>query len=711
VIDVLLIQLFWFSFIIIGLGLLLLYRRTWLLHHAEPPFWKFFSMSSVLIKLFMAFLIGVGICIVPIAVAYVFELPIVWLSLFYLCLLIGSVTFMASQYSFLIRSVRIKPTKRHVALYILVLVALGFDYAVSLWTGVSFNGDAPLHLAKIQLFLNNDHLTLADPFVGYNGILDLRYSTNIAYALQAIGASLLHLTALKFWFYSYAFSRWLVWLSLFTLAKVFLPQSTPKEWPYIILILCPFMYNGYFFTNAELPHAVVLIWISSFLVGLKLLFETNSKFLVLLAALLIATTHALAALEVIGFLVILILILALSKAISRQQLVTLATAVCLLAVPVGANAVIPSRSTAIANTKTTAYGLHGVGLEERKLGPIVMSLPRLSTTPEAFSPLDLKFFLVGAFLVPYVFLLKRVRQPAIKIFTFSLILIVALEAFNVAYASLFGSIYLIYKLKNKQLKILVLLATIYYALIAYNPIVLTLTQNKIPLWFIARFQDFNTLAYVTPIIGMLAAYEGLGRYIQVPKRAGSYYWLLAILAVVAVLPSHPFPISATSATTFNRQAHVQNAEAYTSIDNLRRFNPLTDNQVVYTNDPQIINFLGMVTTSKQIGLIDNEQSNQEQNLNLRTGCQQRIFQGLGLADLRAARVTTVILIPGGSDGYTAYGDIFTFHSRELQPYALADSLPYLRFEKQIGQDRIYRVIGQASNQAIASSVCQIPYKQ
>jgi hypothetical protein len=379
---------------------------------------------------------------------------------------------------------------------------------------------------------------------------------------------------------------------------------------------------------------------------------------------------------------------------------------------VAANAFSPSRSTAAADTQKTAYGLHGVILEERQLGPLVISLPELSTTREEYSPLDLKSLVLGALLIPYVFLLRRLRRPAAKLLVWTLFLVVALEAFNVVYASLFGSVYLIYKTKNKQLKVLILLATVYYSLLAYNPLVLTLTQGKIPLWFIARFQDFNSLAYVTPIIGLLAAYESLVRYIQVPKKFGGYYLLLAVLAVsLVVFPSHPFPISTTLVRSFNRQNHIQNAADYRAIGKLQQFNQLADNQVIYTNDPEIINFLGIVTTGQQIGLVDNPQSNQAQNFDRRTKCQQAIFQGLGLANLRAAKVSTVILIPGDSDGYTSYNDIFKFSGDNPQPYVLAGQLPYLKLEKQIGRDWVYTITGQAKPRAMAASVCNIPYKQ
>jgi hypothetical protein len=716
VIKVLLLQVFWFSFVLVGLALFLLYRRFYAKHSTYSSFYKFLKETHKGIAFLLAFVTGIGILAPVVALFYIFEWQLNYLSDIYLIFLIVSIFVITLNFKFLSKQLGSSlrhPSKRWLLNGGLVAAALIFDYVVSIKTGSPLDNDVPLHLAKIQLFLNQAHLTLADPFVGYNGILDLRYSTNLLSALQAIIAHLLQWPAYKVWFYSYAFYRLIIWTSLFALFRMFLPKAR-KEWAYMILILCPFVYTGYFFSYAELPHCIVLAWICLLLVGLKLLFERGSFYVLLLSALLIATTHALASSICIVFLVLLIAIINLKKrtaSIKKQNLTIIAT-ILVLSLAAIANLIYPDRTTEIyPNAQTMGPGLHSLALFNYKWGPIV--LPNLIKSFHANYSLfavSTFSFLIAIVLLGAVIFLNRIKQTIIKKGALILITTIGLSIFNALYVSVVGYIFLAHQIKDRRSKILVILAIVFFAIIAYDPITLTLVHNHFPLWTIARFEDFNTFAYIAPILGLLVIYSSLVKYWGFNKLAGGYL-LIPLILVVGLFNKNSFPVSTSNILNFNNQQQSLVSLQYSQLAQYDSFNSYLKDQVVFTNDPTISQTLPIETTGKYVGFIFAPLASQAENYNLREQCQETLFKHLNLNDLEAAKVTQVVLAPGNDDGTPYWSGILSFTGGN-QPQKIAAQRPYLKFETRIDGDSLYAVKTDSKDKKIStSSTCDIPYRQ
>ena len=80
-----------------------------------------------------------------------------------------------------------------------------------------------------------------------------------------------------------------------------------------------------------------------------------------------------------------------------------------------------------------------------------------------------------------------------------------------------------------------------------------------------------------------------------------------------------------------------------------------------------------------------------------------------LIDLQAAKVKKVALMPGSESGLLTSKDSYTFAPGK-DPYDIAQKLPYLKLQKQVGATRIYDVVYDSSLRTDAS-ICAIPYGQ
>lgn len=699
-----LIQLYWLSFSIIGVAALLWVKKSL----PQNSLIVFLRRAHVLTALLIAEAIGFAFFIVPVTLAYIFEVQVLYLVVLYLSILAGSFGVIAWQRKALRFDTRTRTrkfTKPQLITIGLVGGALGFDYALSLHTGSTILGDAALHLAKIQLTLNS-HMTLADPHVGYSGILDMRYSANLMNAFQAMGAKLTGVWAKTMWFSSLAFYRLVMWLSLFSLAWEFLPKRAPRQWAYLVPIVSPFVYTGYFFSQAELPHCIVMAWACLLLIGLKQLLQKESAYLFMLATSLIAVSHAVSSLTTMVFLGMLLCGLALAKKLTKIVGLSIGVALLILAVPVAANSFSPSRSTEYHGSSSAGDGLH-LQVKTNQYGPIVVPRPNFSID-QRYSIIDLPFFGVTILLAGYLVFLKRLQKPLLKKLCLWTVCLAGLAVFNVIYASLVGYFFLVRYTKNQLVRVMLILCIVYYGLIIYNPVILTLALGRLPLWFLARFQDFNMFAYITPIIGVVVVYDYIAAYWKLPELSKNYS-IIILIGLALLSPLHKFPVDTKRISTFGKLDYKLNKVDYAQIDKLRLLDPYVKDQVIFSNDPWVISFMGAATKSKQMGMVDNTMSNQAKNLAMRTKCQQQLFQTLTLADLRAAKVSSVVLIPGHNDGLPYFEDDFTFKGKE--PYELADSLPYLQFQKQVGKRRIYAVIPNNTSPIDTASVCAVPYGQ
>ncbi|HVV66743.1 MAG TPA: hypothetical protein VHB72_01575 [Candidatus Saccharimonadales bacterium] len=707
--NVLLLQLFWASFAFIGLVVFLAFYRFRRKVAFLNRFYHFLGSTHVLIVLFMAFATGAALFAAPVLLAYIFEWQASDLSGLYIAVLVLSLS-QAFRQRFLAYGLFIKwkrgLTKGSLASILPLLIALGIDYALSLHAGGNLQADSPLHVAKIQLFANN-HLTFADPFAGYNGVLDFRYSANLMEALQASAAKLLAVPATTIWFSSYAFYRLVLWLSLFTLTYELLPKRFPREWAYTVAIVLPFMYTGYFFSMAEVPNCFAIAWSSLLLVGMKLLVEGRGSYVFLLAALLTSVTHAATSSVDIVFIGLTMLVLWLAKR-PLKQIPALLGGMLMLAVPVAANAVAPSRSTTLPNGELGGDSLHNpIGIFH--LGHLVLPKPYVTPAGSYLSIADPLAIGVGIALIAYVIFLRRwLKSRLLKKTVIVLVALAGLSVYNALYASLAGYAFIVYWAKNRRTKLLLVLAIVFYGLIIYNPVVLTAVSGHAPLWLLARFEDLNTIAFIAPVIGLLGLYYAAAKYWDVPEVAKGY-GLLLVLIIAVVLPVHRFPLSPKQIAQTASSSRRTNQQDYRDVEQLRQLDPYLDGQVVFTNDLEITGLMGAANSGKPVGFVYTIGSNQAENLQQRINCQQQLFKQLSLGDLQAAKVTRLALIPGNNDGILFYGNDFTFRPGG-QPYERAASLKYLKFMKQIGDVRVYAVRSEPMAMS-TGSVCNIPRGQ
>ncbi len=712
--NIILIQTFWFSFFLVGLAGLLLWRRLFSAKANKSAICKFLNETHFGISAFVIYATGLAALIPFVVAGYVFEWPLAALATIYLVVLALSVFIIVLDHSLIWQFLRKRIKWRDSNWLIngaLVFAFLAFDFVTSLHSGTPLDGDSPDHIAFIQSMLNT-HMNLADPFFGYNGVLDLKYSTNLLNAYQAIIAHILNLQAYAIWIYSYAFYKLILWASFFAIAKVFLPKKAPNTWAYIILIVTILANRNILTIYAELPHCIVFAWFSLFLIGLKQLIEKKSAYILVLASLLIAVTHSVAALTAATFLVIMIILFLLFRKNLKLRLSTATVALIILLVPVVANKLIPTRYTGGFDTNYVgADGIHNSALYTYRVGSIILPHLKAGLYTQYASPfVDIHLFLMTLLLIPYVIFLKKLKKSPIKLLALIIIALAALAVFNIEYVSIIGYIYLIYVARSKLLKFTLFCLFIFYVVIAYNPIVLTATFNSLPLWVLTRFQDFNTIAVIAPIIGTLVLFKLLTEYWDYPELYKNYT-ILIIIGIAVFLPLHKFPINIQSIFTQNSTQHQESTADAIAVKQLNSFSKYINNKVIFTDDIGVTSYINFVDTDGYTGQIYNKLSSQSANIVIRQKCQIALTNNLSINDLKAANVSYIVLAPGLNKTlqYTDY----SYHQLRLQKidYIKAKNLSYLKLVDSSGSYDLYKVNFSYAQPSNSNSVCYLPYGQ
>jgi hypothetical protein len=214
--DILLIQLFWFSFCVIGFMEVKLCIAV-CSRVRNSPFVSFLRSTHKLSAAFILWSIGAGTLLLYIIPAYIFEWPMSILGLFYFLLVIMTVIFFIRRRTTFIKIFKQQLFMRRSNVHIVFIVAaaLIFNYSISLKSGGPLSGDAQVFIGKIYQLANSGHFTLADASFGKNGVVQPGYSTNFLFGLQALLSHILHITAYRVWLYSNAFQLLLIWLSFF----------------------------------------------------------------------------------------------------------------------------------------------------------------------------------------------------------------------------------------------------------------------------------------------------------------------------------------------------------------------------------------------------------------------------------------------------------------------------------------------------------------
>jgi hypothetical protein len=407
---------------------------------------------------------------------------------------------------------------------------------------------------------------------------------------------------------------------------------------------------------------------------LKLLAEKNSSFLFVLAAILIAATHTLDATMSIGFIGLLTVMYALAGKMNRRTLYTFALSVFLLALPV-------IFALSYPNYASPSY------LSLTNYGPFrVEAIPQIipSFISVIVYPLAIVFF----------YKYKKIKTKNIRIIAYSLILAFVLVTSPPIFVSFLVFLFIFASAKkDTKTRLIVGAATIYYALIAYNPLLLHFVNGKIPSWGLARFQYFDVFAFFTPIIGLLVLI--LLPLLGWGYRKAAVLCGLFILLVFIFSPSG-FLLSGLPSLSFSSQVEAKNQQAQIAeLKELQSFTPWLKNQIVYSNDPNIPITIPEVVLANIVNTYGAGSAPMANDAK-REKCATTL-EALMPTDLQAAGVTVVI----SNSKYR--GSSFE---------TLASTRPYLKLVADNNNLYVYDVVHNfASIKAERASLCFIPFRQ
>ncbi|TAH34177.1 hypothetical protein EYC59_03420 [Candidatus Saccharibacteria bacterium] len=631
--KVLLLQLFWLSFAVIGAAECTLFAKFW--RAKSKAFVSFLSKTHVLVASLVALACGLATMALVVVPACLFEWQISVVVAFYFALLAAALAVFVWQRAALWKKLRAFTLTKKGWFYVAVVgLVLAAEYITSLRTGGLLAGDAQFELAQITLFAQR-HLTLADPIFGSGGVLPTAYSVSIQHAVQALASELLGKSAAWVWFYSHAFVRLALWVSLFGLCWEFLDKKVRANWSYVVLLLLPFV-AGDMFSSVELHNRVVFIWIALCIVGVKVWLERKSILLLTVGAVLVASAHPLNAAMCASYLVILGVVLLGMRLVKLQAVLVVVPIVLLLVLPMLLVQLYPHAITSAGFNDAPSSGPM---MQVVSLGPVRINIAH--PTP------SLVILLAYGLFPLVVYAAKRLSDKRLRIGTVALAICGVLFAYTVQLVSLIGYVYLVIKAKSKAVKVALVLLVLYTGLIVYNPLVLSLAEGRIPLWSLARFQDFNMFALVAPLVGLLCLVVLPFYYLGYKKLATIAPVVVVVFTVVAgpllfseMRINNVFMVDAQQQTL--RQTRFQ------TLEKLEQFKTELQGQIVFSDDvdlPAMV--IGVAATN--VLAIDNE-ANASGNVHIeqRKACAAQLSKTLSLKDLQTARVTRIVTSPNSS---------------------------------------------------------------
>jgi hypothetical protein len=665
------LQLFWASFGLIGAAQLsVLKSLKWF--DSQSTVRTFIKEAHPLAYAFICFSVGI-VGFAPIVVAgCLLEWPTSILLVTYLILLGASLVWSFHQ---LVHLRSLKRLSRPSPLLIIVILVLTLDYFISLRSGGWLQGDAQIQLAQINLFAHK-HLTLSDPFFGSSGVIMPTYSTNLLNSLEALAVVTFHTTAAQVWFYSDAFFRLVIWLSIFTVAWTFLDSRQRRNWSYIVLLLLPVLY-GREFANAELHNQIVIAWMALFLIGLRHWYR-GSPFLMLVAAFLISVTHPLDAAIASGFLVMALLCLSAAKKVSINKLVYALIATAILGLSVLLQLIQPHKLPPAAFNDSATHG------------PVIKLVHYDSISIQHLSwPLSLAESLI--YLIIAMFVLFALAKPDLRLRLLCLVLVLSslFFSYKASVIGMIGYFYLIYKSEHKHDKLLIFLAVTYLGLFLYDPLFWAIAKDRIPHWTIARISDLNIFAYLAPVVGMLTLLSYLlGSYKKLKPFTEP---LVAVFFVGLVLLFNP------SSSLFHlSSSNSSNRQRLRELNNLASLAPLLSNQKIFSDDLDLPMYIPDAVASNVLIFSNEANLNPAIDITRRKQCAYQLTSNLQAEDLQAAGVTRIVTDSFLSDNFA-----------NLLRYR-----KYITQMKKYGGYTVYRVnVLPNSNQANSKSICSIPLKR
>ena len=411
-------------------------------------------------------------------ILYIFKLPAIYFTGFYVALLGVSVYCLIHAlwrrrrvvYEFKVGGVLFW-TK--VSIAVLIVSILTSDYIISTLLGTMFAGgaDTYVHLAKIAGLLHYGFV-IDDSIL--NGVVESRYHVNVIHSLYVPIAQLGHLSPATAWDLSNAFFRLIQWLGGAGLAyfvfRSWLNTSKIKSTLISIgaLALGFAIPPAYMFV-AVYPSKVVSLWLLLFVIGLSVMGSRfkEGAYLALTGAILIAFTQPTYALMAILFLLLYVLAVEVAGYLQTSQLdrrllyIGLALMTVLSVTPL-ITGVFPQRlsSEALAIGSIPVIQMLGVDIV-RPIWPT--TLPPIILSIVAF--------------IGYVYLAIR-----------------------------------LVKQRRVTTSILAILLPSFFFLIACNPLFMALAHNKLPLWLVGRFTAMNVLQSISLTVGIYVVCYLIYRY-------------------------------------------------------------------------------------------------------------------------------------------------------------------------------------------------------
>lgn len=677
-VTIILLQLFWVSFVSIGLAEILLLRR-WV-RPGRNVFVQFVYGAHPVLQAVMLFMLGLMPLVPIIVTGCILQWPLTVLTVVYLSVFAGAFVVIISNLKMIVRYMRrgLRVSRTTLLLSCVAGASLLFDFIVSLRVGAPIYGDAPVQLAKITFF-KDVHLSLADPYYSNHGVVDPRYSTNVLDACQALAARLLHTTAINVWKNSYGVYRLIVWLSLFGVLWTYLGKKY-RYLAYVVLATMPFVWGGYLIF-ANLPDRIVLAWAMLFLIGLKLWLETESWPLMVIASLLTATTHALFSLILLGYVMLVSICLWVSRTIPLRRMVVPLVCIGLLAFPIVLNLHYPNHTNQDAKAFISGT-IAGTPPQPRNYGPLVLS---------SLPPVPVFTLTVYALFVIYIWLMKKTGHRKLTLFAYITGCLAVIITFSANIFALVGYGAIVYLVKQRSVRVAVVALIVYYGLIAYNPIFWHVELHKIPLWFVGRFQELNVFGVVATTLGLIfAASYPLERW---GYRRSSYVMIAVVTCLSIVYFRQPTTNDYNIHAMWDTKNIVFQAQRDQSSAAIAALSPELRGQLVYSNDPNVaIRVPGIVVAN--VYSFNPENESPMTNIARRERCSARLAATMNIDDLRASGITRIITDPPYS----------------LKMARMAKSRPYLLRIAEADDYQVYAVNVGKVNSASTSN-CAVPFGQ
>lgn len=673
--SILMVQMFWFSFAIIGYAIV---KATLRLFPSSgyATIVNNINKMHALVGLLHYFVVGFLAGAIITTPSYIIGLPIIAVSTVYVLLLVVSTIVLVREW----RHIKVHwHAKLHLDwLLIVVGCVLLFDYVYALHMAPHLlASDTWVHIAKVNQ-MSTGFVTLADPFFGYNGVVDVRYSANLIHALMAVGAHTLHISATNMWLYSVGFFRLLMWLSISSLVWVTLPEKVRRSWVYGLLCVLPFI-SPVFFVISIYPDRVALVWTAIALIGLLLLESIQGRYLFIVGCVLVALTHALNALMFGMFIVFLFGVWLITRQLNKGAYLTLLTGTLICLAPVAVLVHYPNL-TVLSEKAVNAAPLSGAKLEF-----VHIKSMKIAVLP--FRELFNTIIILGTCFLYWLLRKadKRSRLNSPLFFGGFLLLTAILLGYSSAAIGFMGLMYLAIVQRDLRRRLVVGCLTVFYALIIYNPLVLPLLLDKLPPWGIARFRELNVFAVFAPVVTVFAAVD----YLLTQWKRVSQKMVVAIgvcmLLFVVPFPYRPSFVGAIYKGQENsREILQQQAELEHAAGSIRG--------TVYTGTNHQLPFLIASVTHVSLVNLNVYAAPPMVNGVLRQQCSDKLANSLEQKDLQAASVETVVL-----DSTT-----------DNKLVALADDRSYLQ---PLSKGRYYRIYAVSKQIAAGASTCKIPYRQ